>query len=327
MKQQNTYANSYKTVVESIAQTLGLDSLSRNAKVRGDMKLYFPVDGELSEENTVSFKTEKKTFSHVFKLPKNRSKTSCLRFDPEELGNVILSDLSIELVLQNEETVTVSSDEITANGIYYDGKYVFKDNDPNLCWSVDADNEVVSVKISATIDRDVEEGKISALYDAYEKLVIENLARRQKEQEELAKKTFKLYLDYGEGFSEETSVVAEENDIANGVVLFKIPKSEKTVLGMRLDPGENGNICLKLKSVFVKSDTGEVSVDKSSLIPNGLAINDKFVFLQPDPWVMWTLPENTIAEYVLVSFDFSEDVMSEIGPVLESLTTKRRKRT
>ncbi len=313
MKQQNTYANSYKTVVDSIAQTLGVRSSIDSSKIRGDMKIYFPMDGELSEENTVSFNTDKKTFSHVFKLPKSDSKISYLRFDPEELGNVILSNLSIEMLLQNKETVTVSPDAITANGIYYDGKYVFKNEDPNLCWDIDEDKEVVSVKISATIERDVKESEISALYDAHEKLVIAALAHCQKEQEELSKKIFKLYLNYGDGFSEETAVAAEENAIASGVVLFKIPNKDKPVFSMRFDPGENKNVCLKLKSILVKSDTGELLVDQSSLIPNGLAINDKYVFLQPDPWVMWSLPENTLPEYVLVSFDFTEDVISEIS--------------
>ena len=329
IRQQNVYANSYKTVVGSVSEVLNLISSKTGVKPRGDMKIYFPVEGELSEKDTVHYSTDKSTFEHTFKLPKLDSKIEFLRFDPEETGDTIISDLSIEMILESKKSVLVSLDTVNTNGIYWDGKYVFKDEDPNFTWNVDVDGTVAAVKISAKIERDVDEGQIATLYKAYEeeqfnKKLDEKLAVLKKNEDTL-RNAFKLYLDDGNDFTESNTISLDRSDIANGIALFNIKDKTNPVVRMRLDPGENANISLSIKQITVGTSDGEIAISKSDILSNGLIMNGKYIFIKPDPWIIWNLPKNTHPKYVLVSFDISED-MTEFISYSESLVSKKRKK-
>lgn len=325
MQQQNVLANTYKAISSSLISTMSLVA-PNFSKYKGSMRLYFSDNGELNEDNSVWVNTDDTVFNHTFKLPRKMPTGSTLRFDPEENGGLILSNLEINMLLDDGNELEILPSDYRTNGIILDNKLVFKDEDPMVTWTVESSSSVVAVKISAHVERDASTGRIDSLIAKHNERIFGKVSDLDVSSMVAPDNTFRLYFDDGSGFSEKNSVALNKYEVFGSTMGFELPPISSPIVRMRFDPGEERNISLDVRSILIKTESSEFSIKRKDLASNGRVLNGKYIFLQNDPWIMWKLPSKTYPVSVKISADVSSDVVSELSPFVLSKSKKQKMR-
>ena len=122
---------------------------------RGTMRLYYSATGELNETDSlaVSVPLDQEVFSHTYYLPRTDSPAVTFRFDPEEQGNVAVSDFRVEMYGKNGSILSVSLPEVATNGIRVGDGILFPVKDPSIGWSASAEADVSMVQVRFRINR------------------------------------------------------------------------------------------------------------------------------------------------------------------------------
>ena len=131
-----------------------------NPKNKGLMRVYYDVGDGFSEKNSVVSKVNNGgKFSIVLRIPKNTKNIKRLRFDPEELSNIVLQNLKITVEYSDGNKSNISISKCSTNGAYFKNKIWFLNEDPQIIWN-EAGKEINKIYISADIFRGV---KINAI--------------------------------------------------------------------------------------------------------------------------------------------------------------------
>jgi rhamnosyltransferase len=257
---------------------------------RGSMRLYYAERGQNFDENNsvVGVSKEKPAdLDLTFFLPHKTNKIESLRFDPEELGGVKIRDLFVEYICKNGTHKILTAQYMTTNGKIMNGNILFSHKAPEIMWTLPEPEEIVCVKITGKIHR--------------------NMASDATVQADLrCLDTVKLY--YGQEFSFNEANVLTEQELMTSKEYhfsFSIPRDVLSVGCIRFDPGEKGGICIKKISAYWVDHKNKRHIFGKPYVTNGFKHKGVRIFMASDPWIAWTLPKKKAVKAVLIDAEIS----------------------
>lgn len=138
-----------------------------------------------------------------------------------------------------------------------------------------------------------------------------------------------LYYNEGEGYSQKASEMCRASFRKNKFeVEFEIPESEKPILQLRFDPGEEGMILLKkLSGVVEYTDGSSQLIRMEQCDSNGFAFENKILFISQDPQVYIDCPKDKRVKNIVLTGKLKKDISPEtveeaISQRLPKLTPK-----